>query len=144
MSQAAYQDDVSIGDDERLFRRVHIAQLVRDDDTGLARVSSGVFKDKELSINIESVLVMAGGSPAACLQNQRTHKLLFITAGNAREFKQAVCRDPLPDDPSHGIVYGSKNNRKVYEGLRDAAKWELPATAPAYADIEAEKRVLGI
>jgi hypothetical protein len=127
-----------------LFRRVHVAQIVRDEDTGLARVSSGAFKDKELSINIESVLAQTGSSPRSCLSNHKAHKLIFITAGDARRFKQAVSRDPLPDDPSHGLVYGSKNNKSVSEGLRDAAKWECPDAPPRYEDIEAEKRILGM
>jgi len=144
MSLLAYQNDATIVDGERLFRRVHVAQIVRDDDTGLARVSSGAFKDKELSINIESVLAQTGSSPIACLRSHKAHKLMFITAGDARRFKQAVCRDPLPDDPSHGLVYGSKNNKGVSEGLRSAAKWQFPASAPLYDEIEAEKRALGM
>lgn len=98
MSQPVYDDDLSIRDEERLFRRVHVAQLVRDDDTGLVRVSSGVFKDKELSINIESLLVGAGNSAEACLQNHKAHKLISITAGDARRFDQTVCRDPLAQE----------------------------------------------
>jgi hypothetical protein len=83
MPQPVYQDDASIRDEERLFRRVHLSQLVRDDDTGLARVSSGVFKNKELSVNIESILVKTGSSPGACLHNYRAHRLVSITAGSA-------------------------------------------------------------
>ena len=144
MSLPAYQDDVSIRDDERLLRRVHIALLVRDDDTGLARVSSGVFKDRELSVHIESVLKEIGRSAESCLQNCNTLKLVSITAGNARQFNQAVCRKPIPNDPSHGLVYGSKNNPKIQNGLRAAAIWVIPNTAPLYVDIETEKRILGI
>lgn len=98
MLLTAYQDDASICDQDRLFRRVHILQLVKDDDTGLARVASGVFKDKELSINIESVLTDAGISSEVCLAKYKTHKLVSITAGDARQFTQAVCHDPIPDD----------------------------------------------
>jgi hypothetical protein len=144
MSERLYQDDATICDGERLFRRVHITQLVRDDDTGLARVSSGVFKDKELSINIESVLSDAGSSAEACLHNYKTHILISITAGDARHFCQAVCYDPLPNDPSHGLVYGSKNKTSIHNGLRAAAVWAIPTTAPQYADIETEKHVLEI
>jgi len=140
MAQNDYQDDASILGEDKLFRRVHITQLVRDDDTGLARVSSGVFKDRELSINIESVLSNAGIAVEACLQTHRTHKLISITAEIGRQFNQAVCRDPLPGDVSHGLVCGSKNTKSVHEGLRTAAIWEIPISAPLYEEVEAERR----
>jgi hypothetical protein len=63
MSPPVFQDNASISDEERLFRRVHLLLLVRDDDTESVRVSSGAFKDKELSVNIESTLAAAGGLP---------------------------------------------------------------------------------
>lgn len=138
MSPPVYQDNASIRDEERLFRRVHIAQLVKDDDTGLARISSGVFKEKELSINIESVLEEAGFSAKACLQNRSAHKLISISAGNARGFGQAICHDPLPTDLSHGLVYGSKNSRSIHDGLRSAASWVIPTDPPRYDDVQAE------
>jgi len=144
MSPPVYQDDLSIPDEERLFRRVHLMQLVRDDDTGLARVSSGVFKDKELSINIESVLVSTGKSPALCLQSHNAHRLISVTAGVARQFSQALCCDPLPNDLSHGLVYGLKNKGSIHDGLRVASAWVIPTAAPRYEEIEAEKRSLGM
>jgi len=139
-----YKDDASIRDDERLFRRVHLSQLVKDEDTGLARVSSGVFKDKELSVNIESALAETGRSAEGCLQNYRAHKLISITAGNSRQFDQVVCRDPLPEDQSHGLVYGSKNSSNVRNGLRTASVWVIPPAQPLYEEIEKEMRALGI
>jgi hypothetical protein len=144
MSPPVFQDNTSIRDEERLFRRVHILLLVRDDDTGLARVSSGVFKDKDLSVNIETVLMDSGGSAESCLHDSSAHKLISITAQNARQLNQAVCRDPLPDDLSHGLVYGSKNARSVHDGLRAVAAWVIPAGAPRYEEIEAKRRILGI
>jgi hypothetical protein len=144
MTPPDYQDDTSIRDDERLFRRVHLTQLVKDEDTGLTRVSSSVFRDKELSVNIESALVTAGIPVEASLQNYNTHKLLFITAGAARRFDQAICRNPLPENPAHGLVYGSKSSKHIQNGLRTAAQWAIPATAPRYEDVEVERRLSSI
>lgn len=144
MCQAAYQDDPTITNEDRLFRRVHLTQLVRDDDTGLARISSGAFRDKELSVNIESILLNEGKSPAAYLQGHLVHKLVSVTAGEARQHSQAVCRDPLPNDLSHGLIVGSKNNRRTLEGLRDSAIWVVPTQAPPYDSVLAEKRALGL
>jgi hypothetical protein len=143
MSPAVYQDNASIRDEDRLFRRVHITQLVRDDDTGLTRVSSGVFKDRELSINVESVLQDAGLSAEACLQNHSAHKLVSIAAGGARTLGQAICHDPLPADLSHGLVYGAKNSRSIHDGLRSAASWVIPPDPPRYEDVRAEMLNLG-
>jgi hypothetical protein len=138
MTPPDHQDDASIRDEERLFRRVHITQLVKDEDTGLTRISSSVFKDEELSVNIESALRMAGMLIEACLQNYNAHKLISITAGNARQFNQIVCRNPVPGNPSHGLVCGSKKSRRIRDGLRAAATWVR------HEDIETEKRTLGI
>ena len=144
MSPPVFQDNASISDEERLFRRVHLLLLVRDDDTESVRVSSGAFKDKELSVNIESTLAADGGSAETCLRNYKTHVLISITAGNARQLDQAVCRDPLPEDHSHGLVYGSKSKSGVSERLRTAAAWVIPPIAPSFEVIDSERRKLGI
>jgi hypothetical protein len=144
MSQPSRLDDVSIENEEKLFRRVHLSLLVRDEDTGLARISTGAFKDKELSVHLESVLTKVGLRPESCLRDHHAHKLISITARDARSFNQAVCRDPLPEDVSHGLVCGSKNNRKIQEGLRSAATWIIPTAAPNYDEIETERRTLGL
>jgi hypothetical protein len=144
MSQSVYQNDPAIGNEERLFRRVHLIQVVRDDDTGFARISSGAFRDRELSIQIESILEREGKSVESCLANHQAHKLASLTAGEARLQGQAVCEDPLPDDASHGLIFGSKNSKRINEGLRLSAKWVIPPEAPLYADILKEKRALGI
>ena len=60
------------------------------------------------------------------------------------QFGQAICRDPLPGDPSHGPVYGSKNASRIRDGLRAVAAWVIPMAAPSHEEIETEKRNLGI
>ncbi len=144
MCEPVREDDLSIAHQDRLLRRIHLAQVVRDDDTGLARISTGAFRDKELSINIESVLLGGGQTAVACLEKFPNHKLAAITAGDARQYQQAVCRDPLPEVPSHGLICGPKGPRRIQEGLRTAAQWIVPAQAPLYADILREKRSLGL
>ncbi len=145
MCQTARQDDLTIINEERLFRRVTLHQIVKDEDTGYARISSGAFKDKELSINIESILLGGGETVDACLHKHQGFKLVSFTAGQARQLQQIICPDPEPpDNMSHGLVCGSKNSRRVYEGLRDSAQWVIPAQAPLYSDIAQEKKLLGM
>jgi hypothetical protein len=145
MSLPDRQDDLTIGNEERLFRRIHLTQIVKDEDTGQARVSTGAFRDKELSINIESVLLRNGDAIAACLRNHQGHKLVSFTVGQARQFQQIVCPDPEPpENLSHGLFCGSKNSRRVLEGLRDAAQWVIPAQAPSNEDISREQRLFNL
>jgi hypothetical protein len=145
MFQPARQNDPTIANEDRLFRRVHLCQIVKDDDTGRARISTAAFKDRELSVNIESVLIGNGLTADACLLDPNKHRLVCFTAGQARHFQQIVCRDPEPpDNLSHGLVCGAKNSRRVSEGLRDSAEWVLPAHAPQYAEIAEQKKLFGI
>jgi hypothetical protein len=143
MSPPVFQDNASICDEERLFRRIHITQLVKDGDSGLVRVSSAAFRDQELSVHLEPELEREGNSAETCLRNHRNHKLVFIAAGDARRFGQSVCRDPLPEDHSHGLVYGPKKRGTIDEGLRAASAWVVPPSPPRLSDILLEKRNLG-
>jgi hypothetical protein len=143
MSPTVFEDNASIRDDEILFRRIHLLHLVLDEDTGLARISSGAFKQREMSVNLESVLRLAGKGPGACLIGYSNQRLSSIKAGAARSCNQAICHDPLPDELSHGLVYGNKNGR-IPDRLRALAAWALPPVPPPYAEIEQEKRSAGL
>jgi hypothetical protein len=138
MSPTVFEDNKTIENDEKLFRRIHLLHLVPDEDTGLARVSTGAFKQKEMSINIDSTLRQEGQESEACLIGYPGQRLVSIRAGMARKYQQAICRDPLPWEISHGLVYGNKNGR-IPEKLRDAASWEIPTVPPAYKEIEKQK-----
>ena len=138
------EDDPTIRAEVRLFRRIHLTQLVEDEDTGNARVSSGAFRDKELSMNIEQTLIAEGCGPDHCVRKHPHHKLVAFTAGAARALGQSVYRDPQEDDPSHGIVHGNKNGKKIHDGLREASVWIIPPTVPLYETIRQEKMNLGL
>ncbi len=87
-----------------------------------------------MSVNIDSILAANGHGPEACLADYPIYKLVAISAGVARQHDQAVCHDPLPDNLSHGLVYGPKTKRSVFEGLRNGALWIIPAVAPLYEE----------
>lgn len=103
MCQRAYEDDLSIGNDDRLFRRIHLTQN-------------------------------------HCLAKDKAHKLMSLRPDTCRLFQQIVCIDALPGDPSHGLVCGNKNNRRILEGLRDSALWVIPPEAPTFESIQREAR----
>ena len=95
-----------------------------------------------MSINIDSALKNEGQKPEACLIGFPGQRLVSMQAGVARKYQQAICRDPLPGEISHGLVYGNKNGR-VPDKLRDAASWEIPAVPPAYDEVEKQKLATG-
>lgn len=143
MSPTVFEDNTSIPDGEVLFRRIPVVFLVEDENTGLARVSSGAFKDREMSVNLASKITEEAGIPDQILASFPGHRLVSLRAGDARNSKQAICRDPLPEALSHGLVFGPKNG-KIPEQLRNFAIWIIPTEAPQYALVAAEKAAAGL
>jgi hypothetical protein len=126
---ADYENDPTISDQERLLRRIHEQQIVPDENReGTFRVSSGAFRDKELSIVIESLLRESGRRPDDVVANHDFHSLVAITAGLARKYEQAIVRDPEPDEPAHGLVYGNKKQRQCDRALAASAEWVVYKT----------------
>jgi hypothetical protein len=80
-------------------------------------------KDPELSVNLESVMVRDGRPPADAIRSYAGYGLAAITTAHARSLNQAVARDPQPEEPAHGVVYGRKNRGGVGGKLRDGAVW---------------------
>ena len=62
MADDPRQDDQTIENSDRLFRRVQPNQLIPEPD-GSQRPSSAVFKVLELSVNIESLMIQQGRLP---------------------------------------------------------------------------------
>jgi len=97
-------DDVSIGDDERLLHRIRPDDVVVDSETGQRRPSSATFKSKS---NIISVDLSSLTTPDKVLAGYPHHALVEIDVGTVRSLGCKVVRDPLPDNPSHALLYGS-------------------------------------
>ena len=139
MTNRQFVDDPTIPDGTRLFHRVHLNYVVKGQG-GEARISSGLFKKKtDLSVVIESVLAETGRQPKDCLDNYPLCKLVSLTAADCRNCQQAVARDPTPEEPAHGTVFGRKTEA-IARALSLAAEWVVPNPPPQYADIEAERR----
>jgi hypothetical protein len=102
-----FEDDTTIPPDERLLRRVHPTHVVPDQNGGF-RLSSAAFNDRELSVDIASTLSQLNRPYESCLHGYDGYGLIWFSAQSARANQQVVCRDPLPDNPAHGIVYGHK------------------------------------
>ena len=131
MTPPVYEDNSSIEGRERLFRRIHpVHHMCFDESLQQWRVNSAAFKDPQLSVDIESELIKEGMDPQDCLAQYASFYLVSITAGDARTHEQSVCRDPVPEDHAHGIVYGNKERRRIYEKLRMASVWVIPTEPP--------------
>lgn len=119
-----FVDDPTIGDDERLLRRIHPSWVLWQEN-GSPSISSAAFKDPEMSVYIESVLLASGRIPEDCLSAYKGFGLATITAGLARSLDQCVTRDPVAGEPAHGLVLGKKRSA-VATKLRDGAHWIIP------------------
>ena len=97
-------DDVSIGDDERLLHRIRLDDVVVDSGTGQRRPSSATFRSKS---NIISVDLASLTTPDKAVATYPHHALVEINVGTVRSLGCKVVRDPLPDNPSHALLYGS-------------------------------------
>ena len=119
------EDDASIPDHDRLFRRVPLSQLVREED-GSRRLSSAVFKHQELSVNIESLMVEQGRPPEDTLKGFPSEFLISILAQHVRKHGHAIVKDNEPqNDPAHGLVLGKKKNSFANAMVRSHV-WVVP------------------
>ena len=105
-------DDPTVGNEEKLLRRVRPDQIVWDDNEKRFRPSSGAFYDSSdgsgMSISLDSVLQEYGHDASYALRGYGDQGLVVLTAAFVRSLKQGVIREPLPEDPAHGEVVGKK------------------------------------
>lgn len=129
MADHPYADDPTIADDSALWRRIPPKWVVPDDNRGGLRVSSAAFDNSEdgtpTSVHLADVASSIGRGPADILQRFVGYGLASLTSGQARGCGQAVGRDPLPDDPTHGFIAGPKP-RSVKKRLSSACVWVIP------------------
>jgi hypothetical protein len=101
----------TIPDDGGLFRRIHPSQVICDKNLGRYRPASGAFKDKEMSVDAESILHANGLDWTFSLRNSPGFSLARFTAYEARANGLKVVHTPRPeeqpDNPAHTEVIGS-------------------------------------
>lgn len=91
-------------DTTELYRRVHVDQIVWDDNVKRLRPNKNVFKDVELSVHLGDVLEDKGHPPLSVLDGRPSHHLVALAAGFVAEEEQVISRDPQAHDESHGLV----------------------------------------
>ena len=121
-------DDLTIADTAGLWRRVHPAWIVSDDNSGGMRLSSAAFDDSAdgspLSVLLTEVIALTQRSAQDVLNGYDAYKLAAITAGTARSFAQGIARTPEPDEPAHASAFGpkTKSNKR---GMAKTATWAI-------------------
>ena len=124
-----YADDLTIGNEAGLFRRISPCHFVSDENSGGLRPSSAAFDDhpngSPMSVVLADALAATGRCPDDLLARYAGFALAMTTAGLARECRQGVAREPLEDEPAHGVVFGRKT-KPVKRKLATGACWVIP------------------
>jgi hypothetical protein len=115
-------DDGSIADDHNLLRRVRPDQIVDDENLGIRRPSSAVFKQQELSADSEHILSQRGSDWQFSLQGYAGYSLARFRAGTARQLGLAVIHKPLQNNDAHVEVHGKKTG-SIADTLVTASWW---------------------
>ncbi len=121
------EDNPSIRNECELLRRIPLKfglTIVWNDNEKRWRPSSASFRDHPngtpMSVVLGDELEAAGRDAAEGLIGHSDFVLAAITAGVARSNQQQVARDPLPEEPAHGLVIGEKRKGKM------TASWPRP------------------
>ena len=133
-----YEDDLAIGDHERLFRKVRAGSFKSDGEGSMTSIQSDAFQDASvrmtkqygypavaMSVHVESVMQSHNLSPDALLAGESEDwGLAVLTVGEIRNQGQGIVLKPEPDLPAHALVFtkqGSKKNGRVRKNLSGLA-----------------------
>ena len=119
----SYQDDPTIPDEARLWRRIPQWHFFRDDNLQRVRPASAAFDDDDGPMSV--TLADEAADPESVLTGHGGYGLAEITAGLARQCQQGIVRDPLSDNPAHGLVFGRKTSG-VKRRLAKECRWVVP------------------
>lgn len=121
-------DDATIANDAELWRRIPPVWVVPDKNAECMRVSSAAFANSRngspTSVLLATIVRETGRTDADVLAHFEGFALASLTAGQARECKQEVARNPLPDEPAHAYVIGKKT-KGAKKCLARSAKWVI-------------------
>lgn len=143
--ESPYTDDLSIPDEEIVYRRIKIDDASVDRrviNSGRPRIKGGAFQDvtkpeqlekwncpePAMSVFLASVLESHDDEPESLVRPGGGIGLVRTTAGAIRAADQGIQRDPLAGEPSHAIVFAKlrrKKNRKEQSDLAHSAEWVL-------------------
>lgn len=124
------EDDTSVPNDLKLYRRIRPdLHMVPDENLDCTRVSSGAFRQREMSVILDDTLRSSNREPRDVVTQQEPY-LVFLTAEQARAAGQVVCRAPIEEDFAHGEVIGSKGSGSRRKQLLRAILWAVAPEPP--------------
>lgn len=110
------EDDQSIGNSERLWRRIHPGQI--NWDASPPRVSSGAFNTKDgLSVSIASETTLE-----ALTQDHPEDSIVEFEVGFARSLGCVIVRDRTEEDPAHALVWGPRSGGRLSQTQKDSLR----------------------
>jgi hypothetical protein len=117
-------DNSPVPDDTALYRRINpdAPHLVWDKNLNCWRISTGAFRDPDLSVGIGDRLEALHRRPETLLDGYSGQYLVFFPARAATDESLPVVRDPTPGEPAHGVVRGKKP-KTVMKALARASVW---------------------
>jgi len=77
-----------------------------------------------MSVNLRDELEKLGLGPEAAVAAYPVHSLAALTVAFVEREGQEVRHDPLPDDPSHGLVLGDKP-KSVRNRFAARSEWRV-------------------
>ncbi len=109
-------DDRSIGDDERLLRRVHPSQI--NWETNPPEVSTGAFNTG----NGLSVSIASETSPETLTRNHPEDSVVEFEVRLVRQLGCTVERNRTDEDPTHALVWGPKADGRMKKSQMNALR----------------------
>jgi hypothetical protein len=120
-------DDLEkVPNDSGVLRRITMTFFRIDPGTGRRRLTSGAFKDREMSVDGEALMATANVDWNFSLRKWPDAFLVRLNAGMLRQKNQIIEHKPNPpeqdDNPYHCEVIGTKNGTTA-SALRDSVEW---------------------
>jgi hypothetical protein len=124
-----HHDDLTIPDEADLWRRIPTWHIVRDENSGQIRPSSAAFDNDPDGAPMSVVLAAEAENPQTALAGLTGFALASFKARTARDCNQGIVRDPLPNEPAHALVFGTKT-KSIRRRLAKEATWVVPPPLP--------------
>ena len=120
-------DDLAIGDDQVVVRRVHSDQLSFDEHLGRRRPSTQAFLQNGRD-GLTSVYLLSETTPAAVAAGGREPYQCAVSVAVLRENGLGIIRTPEGGGPGHCDITGRKTKSRLNR-IVSAARW-VPGYAP--------------
>lgn len=118
-------DDLSIGHDEILWRRVTPDKILPTTRSDIPPPSN-VFRSNAVKISVNRAIL---SSVEATLKDYPDNSLVAVTAGAVRDAGCIVVSDPKEDNPAHVLIIGKRPDGILTKGecrnIANSASWVI-------------------